>query len=214
MNKVAIWVIVAIVVLGGSYALTQKKNSAPRGERETGELKGPDRQSLKGLLASGRPQRCTFNRADDTSNVEGVAYIAGGKVRGDFTITTSGKAMNSHMVLDGQTMHTWTDDPPMGFKMTVSSDAPTTQGQQRAPIDQDQLLDYRCEGWSVDGSKFQLPPGIQFNDFGTVTAPPPTASGSSASASGSVNTKAMQCSACDQVPEAARAQCRAALQCS
>lgn len=211
MNKVAIWIVVAIVVLGGGYAVTQKKSSSPTGEQKNEERKGPDRQSLKGLLASGRPQRCTFSRTDETSSVDGVAYIAGGKVRGDFTITTSGKAISSHMVLEGQTMHSWTDDPPMGFKMMVSGDAPAAQGQ-RAPVDADQLLDYRCEGWSVDQSKFGLPSGIQFKNFGAVTAPP--AGAGSASASGAVNAKAMQCAACDQVPEAARAQCRAALQCS
>src|SRR3989344_5588586 len=101
---IAVGIAIIIAVLAGGYFLLNKKSLAPQEpsvtsqeqKSETGLLKS----SIKSLLAGGKNVMCTVKYPMDEETAEGKIYVAGQKMRGDFNMTISGKAMESHMISD------------------------------------------------------------------------------------------------------------------
>jgi hypothetical protein len=200
MNKTVIGIVVAVVLVaaGGWYYIYKNGGSFMAAKPQM-------MQSMKELIASGVTQKCTFN--EPQSNTSGTIYIAGGKVRGDFSSQTQAGAMSGHMISDGSTMHTWMDGMAQGFTssfaMTEGAGTDTQQG-----LNPDKKTDYVCEKWSADETKFQVPTNITFTDVSAMMQ-------GGAGNAGSMNppSKSAQCNACDMAPEPQRTQCRQALSC-
>jgi len=134
-------------------------------------------KSLKELIAGGVAQRCTFSTVDESGSSEGTTYVAGGKMRGDFTTTSSGKTTASHMIVDGNTNYIWMDGEKTGFKTTIeetaeTGDTPVTQdvGSQGG-VSLDQRTDYKCSAWITDLSQFTPPATVQFTDLSQIFNP-------------------------------------------
>lgn len=209
MSTKVIGVLLAIVVIAaGVYYITNS-------DRITAGLIGGQAQmpagptSLKELIASGVSQKCTFSDDSSGAQTSGTVYVGSGKVRGDFSATSQGKVMGMHMIADGSEMHTWIDGMTSGFSMSMDATQSGTNTQQS--FDSDKKIDYRCESWAVDASKFVLPSDITFQDVAAMMqgAMP----GASAGTVPQIQATAAQCQACDQLPDAQRGACRAALKC-
>ena len=130
-------------------------------------------------------------------------------MRGDFTTSTEGKTVTSHILVDGQTSYLWMDGQKMGYKFTVEESDETGNDTNKAPagsLDLEKKSDYSCKPWSTDSSLFSLPDDIEFSDMSNIMSPSGTQSPDSS--------KAAQCAACDSAPESARQQCKAALGCN
>jgi uncharacterized protein YxeA len=212
MNKNIIYIVIAIVIIGGGafYFLNQDKaaNNALPGTQlaDDSEMKGS--ASLRDLVMRNRPMQCTVNEADS----QGTFYVADNNMRGDFTNTIDGKTMSGHMIVKGDTSYTWTEGEKTGFKFTASGEANVeteNSAEQKTQVDLDEPINYDCRAWNKDNSYFEVPSDIEFTDFSAMMNP--AASGSS---SGGVDLKAMQCAACDSAPAESRAQCKAALACN
>lgn len=172
------------------------------------------KMSLSTLLASSVSQKCTFTNKTDTSESSGTVYVSGGKMRGDFKTVASGRTMQSHMIVDGQTSYMWSDEMPQGFKMDFAD--MQKQDTKNQTVDVNQQLDYSCGSWSADASAFVTPAGIEFKDMQAMMQGmmPKTNTGTIQN-SGYSDVKKMQCAACDNAPTAeAKAQCKTALGCS
>ncbi len=215
MNKIGIGIVVAVVVAaaaaGGWYFYTHKTtgNSLMAGQSSHG--------TLKDLMMLGT-SKCTVSNAVVNSESTGTVYIGNGKMRGDFTTTTVSPAMTieSHMISDGEFMYTWSSAMPQGVKIAVS--AANMTGQPNAPKnDQVEMynadVNYSCDTWSVEESKFEAPKDVTFVDISTMM--PGANAGGGTGNEGSMNppSKSSQCNMCDSAPEPQRSQCRAALQC-
>ena len=175
---------------------------------QTASQKSSGQQTFK-ELASGKPQRCEVKFNQDNAQSQGTVYVGNGKMRTDSTATVAGKSIVSHMILDGNTIYTWVDGQTTGFKMQVTpTEAEKSQASQQKPVNLEQKVDYSCEGWSVDNSLFTPPSNVTFSDFSSLM---PKVPAPSANVGASQNAAA--CAACDQAPEASRAQCKAALGC-
>lgn len=86
----------------------------------------------------------------------------GGKIRGDFTATMNGQTVNTSFIgVDGY-MYTWSDMLPQGMKVKAESAGGTSGGEG---IDPATPVEYACEFWSADQSKFTLP-SIEFFEIG------------------------------------------------
>src|SRR5690606_25595437 len=99
----------------------------------------------------------------DTS--KGTVYITGPKIRGDFTSSVEVPGLvsmdvTSHMISDGEFIHTWTSLSNEGYKNAVSSK--TEANTETGAVSFDQNLNYKCNPWNVDESKFLLPSDITF----------------------------------------------------
>ena len=162
-NKGIIIAVVVILLLAAGYFLMNKKGtSVIPGTSNTFEASsGP--KSLKDLLSAGIAQKCTYSTTDISGSSEGTTFISGGKMRGDFSMMASGKAIKSHMISDGKTSWIWTDGETTGFKMMVEETS--EESSIEGGTDWDQKVDYKCSPWVTDGSYFTPPSNVEFTDF-------------------------------------------------
>ena len=217
MNSKIALVIVALIVLagiGGAVYFTSQTNT---GEAQPGQPSGGDQgdgqaatvQSLAELLASGKAQECNFSDENDQSRSEGVMFFGSGKMRGDFTVQSSGQTIRAHMVSDGEVVYSWMDGIGSGSKFKIQSGTSAGTGSQSNTFDVQKNLSWRCKPWRVDASLFVVPSNISFTDLTTLLPSPPTG-GIAPVAPTPVK---IDCSVCNSLPEASRAQCRSSLGC-
>ncbi len=194
MNKGIIAAIIAVIVIGiGIYMAMNAPGSAP--QEQATATSSP--ATLRELAASGTPQKCTFTSANSTS---GTMYVAGGKVRGDFSAQVNGSAIMGHMIVMDNTSYVWMDGMSQGFKNSFDASATTTTGSQG--VNPDERVSYSCSSWSTDPSLFALPASVTFSAI------------SSTSVKAGAGAVGASCGQCDLIPDAAsKAQCKAALHC-
>ena len=167
-NK-TLWIVgIVIIIAAVAYFLMRGEGASTTLTTLEPGTSGASEQSLTELLAAGTSQTCTFTQADG----EGTVYVAGGKMRGNFTSLADGKTMISHMISDGTTAYTWVDGMPAGFKMMMN--AQQASGQQQGTVDVNQKLAYTCSPWTADANAFTPPAGMQFNDLAALTGGLPT----------------------------------------
>ncbi len=197
MNKNAWIALGAVVVIVAAIGFWYKghKNPEMASESSTSEQK-----SLKDLLTSGSPEKCTFEDTESTAKTQGTVYTANGKMRGDFSATAGGQTYAGHMIIADNVMNTWVDGMSTGFKIALT--AAQTEEASRG-LDANKKMDYHCEAWSANSSLFVLPTTVKFTDMSAAV------SGSVSGTTGTTNT----CAACNNVPDAYKAQCRASLGC-
>lgn len=137
-------------------------------------------------------------------------YVSGEKMRGDFVmqLKQDGGAMKASTIQKDGVGYTWGDSPFGSFATKINLEAingSEVAGKKDQPVDFNEELDYSCRKWNADNSKFDLPAGVNFSDI---------SAGVQQINQNSEMMQNMQCSACDQAPDAAsKAQCLAALGC-
>ncbi len=215
MNKNILIGIGAVVVLGGALFFIQSEEKLTPSELDAIEIKQESKvltnsMSMKDLLLNQQNVSCTFSGNLENSKIEGTVYVGDGKMRGDYVMTanTVTNGMETHMIIDGTSMYYWTGISTQGFKSAFSATGttPTTQTDTKT-IDYNQAMDYACNSWVVDNTKFIPPTTISFTDLQNPTSAKPgnTLTGP----------KSQQCGACELIPDPnGKAQCKVALQCN
>jgi hypothetical protein len=160
--------------------------------------------TIKELLGSTSPQQCSYTDPEGVSS--GTVYVANGKMAGRFMATTAQGSLTSQMYSDGTDMYIWMDGQPQGIMMSLSAaqNSDTTTTNQAQNIDVNKPFDFNCAPWVVDQTMFAKPTGITFVNMSELI---PTGAGSGSGSSPSMPS----CSACDMLPQAAQASCRAAI---
>ncbi len=216
MNKqiaIILGVLAVIIIAGVAYLMmknaqhsqmvsvtTQNKPTSPASPT-TQTIQG----TLKSLLSAGKSQKCTYSNKIQTGSVNGIVYIANGKVRGDFTSSTVQNKVSGHMIVEGGYSYVWTDLSNQGVKMAINQQQPSTTPTNNQAPNINQTFTYSCQGLTEDDSMFVLPSAISFSTFAMPTSGLPASAGTSQSFS---------CSACNSVPAgSARDACRAQLHC-
>ena len=214
-----------LVIGGGAYILSERAGTTGENNQENVQTDG--KTSLRTLASSGQNQKCTYSTTSGGHTSEGVMYIAGGKIRGDFkTLGTPAGDVESHMIIRDDTNYIWSSEASQGIKMSISANAQATaDASTKTAVDYDSNVDYDCDSWLPDNSVFELPTAVTLMDMSTMTNPTGTtpvqgsvegnsdAGAVQGSAGVSADVKAEQCAACDSIPGAGKAQCRQALQC-
>ncbi|MBP9715072.1 MAG: hypothetical protein KBD52_01100 [Candidatus Pacebacteria bacterium] len=121
--------------------------------------------SLRSLLALGKNTMCTFSsRAGDVST-NGTVYITSdGNMSGDFQLQDPrSKYAHSYMVLKDGYLYSWYAN--QGVKMNVSATQQATASNTNQSVDLDAQVDYDCENWTLDNSKFTVPTNVNFVDI-------------------------------------------------
>lgn len=213
-KKILVPVIIIVLILLGGGALVMKNKSAhtqvnptpaPAAAAPTKATAAQAQGTLKSLLTSGVAQTCTFtNQKQATTN--GTIFVAGGKMRGDFTSTNQGQTVSGHIILNAGYSYVWTDMTKQGMKIALTEQQASGSANSQS-MDVNQTVSYSCKPWAPDASKFTLPADITFTTFtmpgaaagGTVTSPGITATS--------------ECGACDSLPAAAQTACKTQLHC-
>lgn len=101
--------------------------------------------TLQQLAERGGDYRCVFS----SNNISGTVYTSGGRVRGDFVAGP----VDSHMILIGGYVYTWSPVVPGGLK------TPVGDGSGR------EAYHFTCKPWTPDEGMFTLP-AVLFTDNG------------------------------------------------
>lgn len=164
-------VVVILLVLGlGGFFLFSKQS--PSTQNQTSNATTGDEKSAMGslvdLINGGSNVTCNFNTPTDENGFsnKGTVYISSGNMRGDFVTTTDGKVTNMSMIRNGNDNYIWGDEMETGIKMTLSQEDLAAETNETSKyVDLNQKLDYKCNPWGVDQSKFNPPSNIKFTDF-------------------------------------------------
>ena len=153
-QKTWAWILVAVIVIAAvGYFIYQ--NGGGRALSTLGNT------SLRSLLTSNTAQQCAFNNGQSS----GTIYVAGGKMRGDFT--AQGSSAQSHMVIIGGFAYVWIDGVSAAYYMPFESLSATTTSQNTGGIDADAKVATNCKTWQVNQGLFDLPASVNFNKVGT-----------------------------------------------
>jgi hypothetical protein len=244
-KKYIVAALAAFVLLGGSVAFYLNNKTVVSGTTvpavtpEKNQPVASSGTSLKDLLTSTGPTKCSVTTSTDKADSTGMVYIADGKMRTDFTNTMkvgnlAGKVQVAHMIVDTDYSYMWGDgEMKFGIKMAKQEILDVQPGagnspQNEAAIDMNEKSDYKCGGWKIDERLFTPPSDIQFQDMSAMMKSMPSVqsgtnvTGGAAKTSGggsvavppgmSATEMSAMCGQCDQAGEG-RDQCRAALGC-
>ncbi len=210
MNKTLIAIIVIILILGGGYFVWKNMGDREAVNDTAGSIEETNTESeasggtFASVLRSGSNVECTFTQGEGPTTSSGQMYISnrGEEIRGDFTLAIDGEPQEAHMIRTGGWNYLWGSFSPQGIKMQVTEEnrEKIFEGES-ANIPDD--VQYDCNSWNVDQSKFSVPSDVEFVDISAQIG---------TGADASVDMKSAQCAACEQAGPA-RAECRVALQC-
>lgn len=162
--KVIVGLLVAAGLGGGAwYVSTHPSAEVAETTSEDTEETATSTGTFADLMARVGSWKCDAKATYDGGASEGTVFMDGGKIRGDFVATMSGRSVDTSFVsLDGY-IYTWTDVLPQGMKVKVDAAAGTAGGQG---IDPSTPVDYSCVVWIADQSKFVLPSDMEFFEIG------------------------------------------------
>jgi hypothetical protein len=176
-------------------------NVAPEAEEE--EINA----SALEMMAKGRSLHCTFTSEDAKEGMKqtGDFYVDGAnkKFRIEATAVMTGTqplTLKTKTISDNVYLYFWNSlDEKAGFKMKMDQAAQAETNADKNTQDLNQDIKFRCRGWKVDNSMFELPSGVQFTDMEAmlkaVTSP---------KTGGTVDL----CAICNQIPDATqKSQC-------
>lgn len=227
MNTKIIWSILGVIIVAIALYFTVSNNQTNTQTQVNNEASNNSNvnkidssstpQSLKELLTLKQSIRCEFD-TNEENNSSGVVQASNGKARVDFTSTSeddNNETITGHMIISEDTAHTWLDNDAKGYKISVDKMTEVENTTKSSQIDLNKKLEYRCENEDVDNSIFILPDNIEFTDVNNMMIPSEQGEiKSDTSETMKIDPKAAQCAACNQAPEASRAQCLVALGCN
>lgn len=186
-----------------------EKTKSSMTNKKTESSKG----SLRTLLASGASQKCEYTITENDLTSSATIYLSGSKMRIDSKNATKTKTENSSMIIANQTMYIWGDDM-QGIRMSVP-DANTSGAGETGSFqmfDMDKEIGYSCSPWVANESYFSPPRNVQFMNIDQMV-PQGNPAGGTMPSGGGADMQAMQCGACDTLPEPDRTACRQEFNC-
>ena len=216
--KPIIIAIAVIVLIGGivTFAMMNKPTSSGVTtpiNTDNSQNTMFEAKSLHDLLTIGENQTCVFT--DATTGTNGTVYITNGSMRGDITTLVNGTNTGSHMIITDNTFYAWMTGQTSGVKASLDELNNVTTNPTTQSIDLNKQVDYDCDSWSVDTTKFTVPATIEFTDMTSIMKSIPTIDPAKNEGSGQGTSPGAsnQCAACDNLSGDTKAQCLQALNC-
>lgn len=148
----------------GSRALIGSENIEPAAQRRDAVVeKAVFTGSVRELLARPGAWECAVSSNAGSVTTEGNAYVAGGKVRGDFSsVVPQVGSVASHIIIRDGRAYTWTSMTNQGlmFPVGVAEGEAEVSDAVSAPLTNDYR--FECQVWIPTESTFALPSGITF----------------------------------------------------
>ncbi|HNX10801.1 MAG TPA: hypothetical protein PKI61_01540 [bacterium] len=214
MKKTFVWALLFVFALGLSGCGSKEKKSQ---ENTSPNVSETFVGSLNDLLNRGEAVKCQYSKEDANGQYQGVFYIDGRnqKVRSEIEMTTKEGPMSKVMaygIMDKEYSYSWTNMMPQGYKMKLT-EAKEGVSSSSQKLDWEEKMNFACERWSLDSTKFDLPQDVTFQDFKALIPTPAvstTTVAPSATGAGVNPTQGMDiCALCNQIPDAAaKAQCQ------
>lgn len=187
MNKTFIWILVAVVVIGGGWYFSSSRDAVPADETtavgdtvETSTVTGgtsgsgttapkpvSSARTLSALLSRGGSYKCTFSKVTAAGRTDGAVYVSGNRLRGDYmTSFSAGAKAESHILFLAGMLYAWTPPVQLGYKApaTAATVGTALGSSGSAGFDYGQALDYSCQQWGGDATLFEFPKGFTFSN--------------------------------------------------
>ncbi len=165
----------------GAYALVtrEKEGSAKVQEASMTETKGDaatdeKKMSFESFVANygDGSYRCEVDQYLSDMDTEGVVYLDGEKLRGDFTAVAEGRSMKMSFIQRDGVQYLWQNGGASGMKLSVEAIANGSGNAQGTYAwDATQIGQYDCQPWSADAAVFALPGGVVFTDISAMVKP-------------------------------------------
>lgn len=172
-TKTIIGLVAAVVVIGGGawyFSTTSVGKTGDSLEQQADTMKESSGMgSFADLVGKVGSWKCTVKTNVEQAPSEGVAYIADGMVRADFTskiAAMGGKEVKSSMIQSDGYVYTWSDMIPQGMKMKIPENTATPTAPASGGFDYSAQVDYDCGPWMKDATKFDPPASVTFMELG------------------------------------------------
>lgn len=162
--------------------------------------------TLTDLMAKATPSKCNAEFDMERKTQKQTIYFDGKNLRSEMVMDIGGIKNNVFVIVKDGWEYVWNENnaagiEPMAMKLKFTAfdqqknpEAPATQG---GAMDASQKMKFSCAPWSVDAAMFELPAGVEFQDF-TATVQKSLE-----------NSPQSICGACDLIPDAsAKAECQ------
>lgn len=220
-KKIGLIALVMVFALSLSGCLGGGEENTPESKKvaESGD-------NLQEIMKSGGKMKCVIKAEENEIGevVDVVMYIDGEDVKTETTFTENGKTQNMYALMDGDYVYTWGDMmqgngtkmnwqkmKEMGEEYETDMEEEDFSFDYEDPMDFEDDVDYSCEKWNVDKSKFELPAGVNFVD---VTDSLLQMNESLNSGGGFGESMKEMCGMCDMAgDESQQAECRNSLGC-
>lgn len=175
---VIIAIVAAVVLIGGGVAAYYYTTNTNQESQQTPSQKSSaaTNASLSELLEKGDPRKCTYDGTIKSGEYSGTAYFSSDKqMRNDYKSTVDGKTRNGSMIITNGTQYFWNTETKKGFKTAVqANDSQQDTSQQSESVDTKAKLNFHCESWTVDDSKFTPPSDVAIQDLTQIMQNIPT----------------------------------------
>lgn len=180
-KTVLMWLIGGVVVVGVGAAIVVNRDvdrtddhamvETDQHHHDEGHLEAKAGQysgTFAELTKRGGDWMCDVDHSTVVSETDGAVYISGKDIRGEFSVEAPYVGnITVNMIADGESVYTWTSMTPQGVKAPQSSleDGDTDTQTSGQFVDSNQVLNYDCQPWTRDDSKFAIPE-ISFMEVG------------------------------------------------
>ena len=166
-------VLVAITVVGGGVLITKKmkenkgENSLSQGINKVKEKFFNLEGKPSDILKYGKPVHCYTSTKYKYDETRVDVYSDGKKnLYMHIKMTNSGKTTNSFLLEKDGYVYLWSDSDNRGMKFKGDPSGSINDESISAAIaDVNNKYNYKCEGWNMDTSKFNVPSSVSFMDL-------------------------------------------------
>jgi hypothetical protein len=188
-NKIWIWIIVVIVVIGGiwyfvaqnssnSITATGTASSTDMGTSGTGNTSGTGTiasgtvapaqvvgfGSIQDLIALKQNLTCSISLGVSGVTRSGTMYIGPGLMRGDFFATLSGEPAVTSMIDNTTSLYVWSTAKSTGLQLSASVSANGSAIATAGGIDPQTKFNYYCQPVQpINVSVFEPPTDVSFS---------------------------------------------------
>jgi hypothetical protein len=169
MKKQAIsWLVIIVFIVLGVFAFIYGNKPTVPTVGADGKINGE--YSIAGIMALGKPYKCTFEKNDESSRIIGTIYTDGNNIYGEFRIKTDimKDEFNSFLMVKDAETYVWTSLEDVGYKSPVTKSASKNASaeEQAQIVGTRDKMQYKCEPWQeVDNFTFETPPWIKFSEL-------------------------------------------------
>ena len=120
--------------------------------------------SISYLLSLKQSLSCTVDAVAAGARRTGTIYVAGGKMRGDFSGLVNGVAAKTSMIDNGTRVYVWTDGATTGLELLAASSVNGSVIASHGGIALSSDFSFACSRWTEDQNLFVPPPSVTFSN--------------------------------------------------
>jgi hypothetical protein len=167
------WYFIQPPVVDAPSTLTvpaEESSAEPNGEALENASVGEG--TLYALFASRTSGVCTFTTVDTNTSSTGTVWFGNGKFALESQSLVGGERYLANMINDGARTYLWsgTVAGTMALVMDNEDSVSTRDVTAASPdtVDLNAVVQYNCDSWSVDETKFVPPDNLSFTDLNDI----------------------------------------------